>query len=424
MTSIHVIGIGLDGKAGLPQALLETIAHASLLVGSPRHLSYFPDAEAEVWPLGDLQAGLDRLTRWIAASPPGFAVVLTSGDPLFFGLGRLLVAAFPHERLTFHPHVTSIQLAFNRLQLPWQNATLLSAHGRSGEGLIAPLRRGDNLIAILTDGTNTPANLARMLRSLHLSHSYRWFICENLGGAQEHIHELATEAVVDQTFSPLNVVVLQRLEQPLKPTDLPLFGLPDQAFATFPDRPGLMTKREIRVQILADLALRPRQVVWDIGAGTGSVSVEINRLCPDSEIYAVEKTAAGFRLIETNRDHLGNCNLHPVQGQAPEALAPLPDPHRVFIGGSGGRLIPLLDACAQRLRGGGRMVLALATLEHLNGVMTWVNHWNHESPLAPWSDQYRQIQVQNSVQIGPLTRWQPLSPITVVTLIAATPSSD
>jgi precorrin-6Y C5,15-methyltransferase (decarboxylating) len=172
-----------------------------------------------------------------------------------------------------------------------------------------------------------------------------------------------------------------------------------------------MTKRDIRIHIVADLALQPGQTVWDVGAGTGSVSVEINRLCPTSPVYAIEKTLAGSRLIQQNQQRLGNGNLHPIHGTAPEALADLPDPDRIFIGGSGGHLPDILDTCAQRLRPQGRIVLAVATLEHLSAVLGWAK------PRSPdWSVALRQIQVQHSVQVGPLTRWQPLTPITLITL--------
>lgn len=415
MTPIQVIGVGLDGRDGLCAPLQALVDRAAVLVGSPRHLSYFPATEAETWPLGDLKDTLGRLHQWLRSGTPGVAVVLASGDPLFFGLGRLLLAHLPAESLTFHPHLSAVQLAFSRLKLPWQGATLVSAHGRSTDALVAALRRGDHLIAVLTDPTHTPAALGQLILSLGLPYGYRLGVCENLGGEGETIGEFTPETIAGRGFAALNLVVLQR--QPRASVDLgqlPMLGLPDDAFATFADRPGLITKRDIRIQILADLDPRPEQTIWDIGAGTGSVSVEINRLCPTAQIYAIEKTAAGHGLIEQNQRHLGNANLHPIYGAAPEALADLPDPDRIFIGGSGGHLVRILDRCAQRLRPQGRMVLALATLEHTGTVLAWAR--DRAARDAPWSLDLRQIQVQQGVQVGALTRWQPLTPITLVTL--------
>lgn len=415
MTPIQVVGIGLDGREGLSPKLLQFVDQAAVLVGSPRHLSYFPDARAATWVLGDLKTTLDRLRHWLDAAKPGIAVVLASGDPLFFGLGRLLLEYLPAESLTFHPHLSAVQLAFSRLKLPWQEATLISAHGRSTEDLITALRRGDGLIAVLTDPTHTPAALGRLILTLGLPYSYRLAVCENLGDDTETIHSLTPETVLGKTFAALNVVVFQRHHAEVPGIEsLPLIGLPDRAFATFCDRPGLITKRDVRIQILADLDPRPGQIVWDIGAGTGSVSVEINRLCPTAQVYALEKTAAGHGLTQQNQRRLGNANLHPIYGAAPEALAPLPDPDRIFIGGSGGRLGEILDRCAQRLRPRGRIVLALATLEHTGTVLTWASE-TASGPLS-WQIELRQIQVQQGVRVGTLTRWQPLTPITLITL--------
>lgn len=444
MTPIQVIGVGLEGAAGLSPTLRELIDRATVLVGSDRQLSYFPDVAAERWPLGNLQATLERLRQWLAdrdgdkdsrqgkdlaqerdhthGKEPaqdgtsqvsnGLAVVLASGDPLFFGLGRLLLETLPAECLTFHPHPSSVQLAFSRLKLPWQGATVISAHGRSMDELMVALRRGDDLIAVLTDPDHSPAAIGRLILDLGLPQGYALWVCENLGGEGEAVHTLTPETVSEKSFAALNVVVLQRQSPPAPdPRTLPLIGLPDSAFATFVDRPGLMTKRDIRIHILADLALQPGQTLWDIGAGTGSVSVEINRLCPTSSVYAIEKTLAGYRLIQQNQQRLGNANLHPIHGSAPEALADLPNPDRIFIGGSGGHLPDILDTCAQRLPPQGRIVLAVATLEHLSAALAWAR------PRSPeWSVTLRQIQIQHSVQVGPLTRWQPLTPITLITL--------
>ncbi len=415
MTPIQVVGVGLDGREGLSPKLLQLIDQAAVLVGSPRHLSYFPDGLAETWVLGDLKATLDRLRRWLDAAKPGTAVVLASGDPLFFGLGRLLLDYLPAESLTFHPHLSAVQMAFSRLKLPWQGATLISVHGRSTEELTTALRRGDALIAVLTDPTHNPAVLGQLILTLGLPYSYRLTICENLGDDTETIHYLTPETTAGKSFAALNVVVLQRQrEVGLDTANLPLIGLPDRAFATFSDRPGLITKRDIRIQILADLDPRPGQIIWDVGAGTGSVSVEINRLCPTAQVYAIEKTAAGHGLIQQNQRRLGTSNLHPIYGAAPEDLATLPDPDRIFIGGSGGHLAEILDRCAQRLQPQGRIVLALATLEHTSTALTWASGTADDRPA--WPVELRQVQVQQGVQVGPLTRWQPLTPITIITL--------
>ncbi|MEB3273395.1 MAG: precorrin-6y C5,15-methyltransferase (decarboxylating) subunit CbiE [Prochlorothrix sp.] len=369
--------------------------------------------------------------------PSAYAVVLTSGDPLFFGLGRLLLASLPPACLQFRPHPSSIQLAFSRLKLPWQDAHCLSVHGRDLEILVPLVQQGASKLAILTDPVNSPGTIAQLLLDLDWAQSYTCYVCENLGGSEERVTEGTAAAIVGQTFASLSVLVLLKTAlsasspalgpsppQPAPPvvtsgsppeasSALPLFGLPDSAFASFPDRPGLITKREIRVQILSELALAPPQVIWDIGAGTGSVSVEIARLCPASQIYAIEKTAAGVGLIQTNCDRFGVNNVTIAQGKAPQGLEQWPQADRVFIGGSGGNLAAILDYCMAHLRSQGRMILALATLEHQMTVQTWLGPQNSRDVQVQW----RQVRIDRSASFAHLTRYVPLNPVTLVTVV-------
>lgn len=448
---IHVVGIGLDGKTGLSKKTIDLIQASQLLIGSRRHLTYFPDHPKQRTISADLPDTIEIIHAFqnqhldvIKAT----IVILTSGDPLFFGLGRLLLEHLPAEQLTFHPHLGSIQLAFNRLKLPWHDAQWMSIHGRSIEHLISRLQQGVDKLAILTDPTHNPAAIAQVLIDLDLPHSYNFWVCENLGGEDEQIHQGIPVDFLGKSFASLNVVVLvrDRDDRSLDRSQLPMLGIPDTLFCSFGDRPGLMTKREVRTLVLAELALQPRQVVWDIGAGTGSVSIEIARLCPDSQIYAIEKTSAGQVLIQQNCQRFQVSTVTAIPGKAPECLANLPDPDRVFIGGSGGELHAILDYCAQRLLhrteapteatteatteaqavsqnsgpdlrhplehscGQKRMVLALATVEHLSIVQAWAQ-------VHPWSVQFRHVQLSRSTTVANLTRYVPLNPVTLLILI-------
>lgn len=404
MTPIHVVGIGLEGAAGLTSAVRDLVVNADWLVGSDRHLGYFPDHPAARIRLGDLRAALAQIRQSLAQDPQPQIVILTSGDPLCFGLGRLLLAELPAEQLTFHPHLSALQLAFSRIKVPWQDAEILSAHGRSLETLIQALRRGADKIAVLTDLNNTPAAIARTVLSLDLPSRYQLWVCENLGGPTERVTALLPEQILDQEFAPLTVVVLLRTLVPKPPGRMPVLGLSDQEFCSFPDRPGLITKREVRVLALAELELQPDQVVWDIGTGTGSVAIEAARLIPTSKVYAVEKTAAGMALIGQNCQRFQVENLVAVHGSAPEALLQLPDPDRIFIGGSGGQLLAVLEAGTTRLRPGGILVIALATLEHFSSAIEWLQRHHH-------TFQVLQIQLARSVSVAALTRLTPLNPV-------------
>ncbi|MGF1459565.1 MAG: precorrin-6y C5,15-methyltransferase (decarboxylating) subunit CbiE [Leptolyngbyaceae cyanobacterium] len=415
MTLINVIGIGLDGAAGLSAKLQAMVQQAKILAGSARVLSYFPNHAGERWPLENLPARLQQYADLPNAQP---VVVLASGDPLFFGLGRQLLQAIAADQLTFHPHVSAVQLAFSRAKLPWQNATLISAHGRSLQSLVVAVQQGQSLIAILTDPIHTPATIADLISSLQLPVTYDLWICENLGGAAERIRRYSLATVPRTEVAPLNVVILQRVDGAVDLANLPLLGIPDGAFLSFRDRPGLMTKREVRVQILAELALQPHQIIWDIGAGTGSVSIEIARLVPTAQIWAVEKTPAGQGLIQQNVQRFQTPNVTTIAGQAPAALKDLPSPHRVFIGGSQGQLGTILATCAGQLAADGVIVVALATLETTVELIQWQQQRPH------WCVAYQQVAMARSAAVGPLTRWQPLTPIVLATLRPSAEPTD
>ena len=429
---IHVVGIGLDGAMGLMPACHAMIEQATVLVGSDRHLGYFPDHPAQRIRLGNLQTAIASIKEHLCSYPSTpstkgesavTVVILVSGDPLFFGMGRLLLQSLPPEDLTFYPHLSSVQLAFNRIKLPWHDATVLSLHGRAPDELIPALKKGTNKIAILTDGTYTPEAIARLVQSLSLPLSYRVWVCENLGDDQESIQSFTLDELGQRSknsaFAPLNIVILVREadQSSFSLEELPLLGLADQAFASFSDRPGLMTKREVRTLILGELQLKPHQIIWDIGAGTGSVSVEIARLNPSATIYAIEKTAIGVSLIQANMQRFKLSNVIPLHGSAPEAIANLPPPDRVFLGGSGGHLNKILNHCGAALQGSGCMVIAVATLEHQAKVMQWLDTQRQaDDHTIRWSHQILSIQLARSMPIGSLTRLNPLNPVTVLTL--------
>lgn len=413
MAKIHVVGIGLDGLFGLSQTVRQVVKEAKLIIGSSRHLGYFPldqtDISSKRLVLGNLTEAITEIRQHLHKGTEGI-VILVSGDPLFFGLGRLLLSELPPEELTFHPHLTSIQLAFNRLKIPWQDAKIISIHGRSVDKLISALQQGVEKIAVLTDAINTPGAIANLIESLSLPSQYKLWVCENLGGDNERIVERSNlTSLREQKFAPLNVVVLLRDNKykELNLNNLPTLGIPDDCFVCFSDRPGLITKREVRVLVLGELLLHPGQIIWDIGAGTGSVSIEIARLFPTSQVYAIEKTAAGISLIHKNCHRFEVDNVTAVPGKAPNVLLDLPKCDRVFIGGSGGNLSKILDLCAQNLNPGGVVVLALATLEHLNTALSWFQSHNLEF-------QVLQVQLSRSVAVGHLTRFAPLNPVTIV----------
>jgi len=408
-TVIHVIGLGWEGAAALGTDARMALDQAQLLCGSPRHLAHFSQHPALHIPWEHLNQGIQNLKNYLAQGYER-VVVLASGDPLLFGIGRLLLSHFPPESLRFYPHVSAVQLAFSRLKIPWQDAQIVSIHGRSWENLIPPLKQGAAKIAVLTDPTHNVRTIAQVIQQLKLPITYHIWVCEQLGSPDEQIELLTLEQALKDQRNTLNVVVLLRDSSRLFNThSLPIFGLSDDLFHGFPDQPGLMTKKEIRSLILAELQLQHGQTIWDVGAGTGTVAIEIARLLPQSSVYAIEKNPMGLQLIHQNCQQLGIKNVVVITGNAPEAFTNLPNPDRVFIGGSGGNLMAILGALDTRLPPGGMVVLALATQEHQALVLSWAKPQG-------WGYHALDIRLSRSLAVGDLTRWHPLNPITLIQL--------
>lgn len=353
---MHIIGIGIDGRASLSTSTTNIILSADLLFGGKRLLGLFPDAGGEKHSIG---ADLQKVADIIRANPGKRAVVLASGDPGFFGIADFILRNFPKEEVEIIPAVSSMQWAFARARIPWSHAAVVSLHGkgksRNMDTLFEAMTR-TGIVGIFTDPVHTPAVIAQALKE----HGYadcRMTVCEDLGGASERITEGSPEEIARREFSAMNVVIVSGGLP--RPTAI-LLGLPDSAYA---HKNGMITKAEVRAVSLAKLALSPDSVLWDIGAGSGSLSIEAALLMPRGRVYAVEKDAEMQEFIRRNTAQFGVRNLELVYGEAPEALGGLPAPDRAFIGGSGGSIRAILSAVHGRLKTGGRIVVNSVLLE-------------------------------------------------------------
>jgi precorrin-6Y C5,15-methyltransferase (decarboxylating) len=377
---LTVIGTDASGLAGLPAPSLALVRAAALLLAPQRLL-----VELEPWWRQEQAAGRipqrkpcpallasDRPEQCFppledALSAGRSAVLLASGDPLWFGIGRLLLQRFGARRLRFQPAPSSLQLAFARIGRPWQDATWISLHGREPDPLAARLQQRPAALAVLTDpGRGGAAEVRAILSASGLESAYALWLCERLGHPAERVQRLAPEAPLPADLDPLHLVLLVAEPPPRPdPATLPLFGLADGLYLQHPDRPGLMTKREVRIQLLADLDLPEAGVLWDIGAGVGSIGLEALRLRPGLALWALEARGGSAALITDNAERLGVTPAGVLEGRAPEALAALPDPDRVLLGGGGRERAAVLAAVLERLRPGGVVVIPLATVEAL-----------------------------------------------------------
>src|SRR4030042_1538555 len=365
MIPVHVVGLGMSPKDLTPRAR-EIIREAQVLAGGRRLLSYFPEHPAQKITLGkDPEATLAQIPALAAAQR---VVVLASGDPNFYGVAPLVVRLLGADRVVVHPNITAGRAACARLKIAWQDARIISLHGRTWEVLEEALNRADKLI-VYTDPEHTPGAIARLLLERGLGEA-RLCVLEDLGQETERLTRLSPQEVREREFSPLNMVVILTAAETIKdlsqgvsaPPPAARFhlGLPEEALAP---QGGLITKTEVRAVALAKLELYPGLVLWDVGAGCGSVGLEASLLIPGGKIIAVEQDRDRAAQIEANGEKFGGANLEVVCGHAPECLAGLPASQRVFIGGGGRDLAGILKEVLGRLDPGGRVVLTATLLE-------------------------------------------------------------
>lgn len=360
---IHIIGLGVSDTAELSQVAAQALASSERVLGSARQLEVvagqLEDQRTDTLPaLKDLASYLADLIR----DGVSRLAVLASGDPLYYGIGRWFSKHFNLKQLHFYPAVSSIQMACHQLGLSLQNVEVLSLHGRPLEKIRSKLKARQTLV-ILTDKNSRPQALAQECIAAGFDESLL-HVCEALGYPQQRIsHYAANEMVhVDEAFDPLHVTVIETRGYGGVLPEFP--GIPDTSYVTDKENgKGMLTKRDVRLSILSLMQPSNNEVIWDIGAGCGGVSVELAYWNESTQVIAIEHHDERFKCIEANRAKFGvMSNLLVVQGRAPEALADLPNPDKIFIGGSDGSLPELLALCWEKLPEQGVLV-ASAVME-------------------------------------------------------------
>ena len=305
---IHVIGINSFKFEDLPSKL-QTLFLETVNIAVPD--TYFKEIKS--WGKNNLekrqlffssQSNIE-LINWLRSQKTD-VVLISRGDPLWFGIGRILLENFSKDELSFYPSNTCIQLAFSKLKIPWQNTVSVSIHGRDANKLVEALKTRPSNLGIITDSKNKSLEIIKKnLSELNLIDFYDFWLCENIGFDNENISKLNLKNSFPSNISSLNIVVLTKTKKNPIINDLPLFGINDNSFKTFEDRPNLLTKREIRIQILADLELTETGTIWDIGAGCGSIGLEALRLRPNLDLICIDKRIGSRSLILENAKRLG-----------------------------------------------------------------------------------------------------------------------
>ncbi|MHB8576356.1 MAG: precorrin-6y C5,15-methyltransferase (decarboxylating) subunit CbiE [Dehalococcoidia bacterium] len=403
---IHIVGIGDNGAGSLSPTELALVQSANLLCGGRRHLAFFPDHPAERFVI---KSNLDELTALLSTAGNQLrAVVLASGDPCFFGIAPILAARLGHERVMVHPHSGSVALAFARLGMSWQDATVLSAHGRPLQPIIGPALHATKF-AVLTDPSNTPAAVARALCEAGMEDATAW-VCEHLGGPRERVVKTSLHRITDEAFAPLNVLVVQRDPQQARlhadAESGAAFGRGEEEYRSLR---GQITKGEVRAVALSKLQPWSASTAWDVGAGSGSLTIELAGQMPSGTVYAIERHDEQVAVLRHNLELHIRPNVKVVHGSAPRALADLPRADAIFVGGSSGELPAILESAALALLPGGRLVANFAQLESLAV-------WQNLASRCAWPCELVQLSVSRAAPIGDGTRLVPLGPVFITTL--------
>ncbi len=400
---ITVVGVGAEGWRGLGEVAQEAVAGADVIVGSERQLGLIPDeigAERVPWPSPMVPALPGLLDEYAGRR----VTVLASGDPMFFGVGAVLTRVVGAANVHVVPHSSSVSLACARLGWPVQDVTVISAVGRPVELLHPAIHPGRRILVLSADG-GTPATVVKLLAERGYGAS-AVTVLENLGASDERI------TAAESQHAPLSIVAIECAGTALTPTTP---GLPDDTY----DHDGQLTKREVRAITLARLAPIPGQLLWDVGAGAGSIAIEWARTHPSCRAVAIESDPGRAARIAANAASLGVPGIQVVTGHAPPALDGLDPPDAIFIGGglttagptpagptpagSAPTGYPVLDRCWDALKPGGRLVVNAVTIESEQVVID-----AHRS----LGGDLTRIAIDRAAPVGGFTAWRPALPVT------------
>jgi precorrin-6B C5,15-methyltransferase / cobalt-precorrin-6B C5,C15-methyltransferase len=398
---LSVVGIGEDGLPGLSPVARALVDQAAVIVGGVRHLAMLPpdDSREKLLWTSPIEASVNEILKRQEQA----VCVLASGDPLCYGIGVTLLRKIAIAQMTIIPSPSAFSLACARLGWPLTEVETFSLCGRDPAVLNAALYPGARLL-VLSEGRQTPALVAQLLTEKGFGNS-RITVLERMGGTQERVIQGIAAEWSFSGLADLNTLAITCPLIPEFPSLSRLAGLPDAAYC----HDGQLTKREVRAITLAALAPLPGQLLWDVGAGCGSISIEWMRSHRRCQAIAIEQHPARLGLIADNAAALGTPALKIISGKAPDALHSLPAPDAIFIGG-GLTTDSLLKTCWEALQPGGRLVVNAVTVDSEQVVFQGQQTFGGE---------LIRIAIQRSVPVGHFLGWKAMAPITQWAVVKA-----
>jgi len=410
---IHVVGINSYLFEDLPLQL-QKLFKETVNIAVPN--SYFEKIKS--WSETNLEQNKSffesksnkELINWLRSQKTD-VVLISRGDPLWYGIGRILLENFSKDELIFYPSNTCIQLAFSKLKIPWQNTINVSIHGRDSTNLVEVLKTKPASLAVIT-GSNIESLeiIKKNLSELNLIDLYDFWLCEEIGFDNENIRKLNLNESLPSDISNLNIAVLKKIQGKYSNNNLPLFGNSDIIFKTFEDRPNLLTKREVRIQILADLELPKNGVIWDIGAGCGSIGLEALKIRPSLDLICIDKRIGSKSLIIENSKRLGvkpkfifEEDIHNILHT--KNLSYFEKPNRLVIGGCDKRTkLQIIDKLSQGMSIGDIIVIPIIDIQTIKELKEELEAKNFKTNL-------NLIQTYKSLSISRGMRLEPNNPV-------------
>ncbi len=410
---VHVIGINSFEFKELPLKLQKLFIKTEII--AVPELYY---ADIKLWAKNNtkqeklffISRSDNKLINWLKSQKTD-VILFSRGDPLWFGIGRILLENFSKEELSFYPSNTCVQLAFSKLKKSWQEATYVSIHGRDSTKFIEALKIKPSSIAIITDSNNNSLEIIQKnLLELNLENFYDFWICEEIGFEKEKIRKFNLKEKLPTDISNLNIAVLLKKEKNIQGKEIPLFGLKDDTFKTFEDRPNLLTKREVRIHILADLELPENGIIWDIGAGCGSIGLEALKLRPNLKLFCIDKRIGSKELISENARRLGVTPQDIIEEDINNLfnsnnINSLREAKRIIIGGCGKNTkLRIINELSKHMNFGDIITIPLIDIQTIKDLRDTLKENNFEVNL-------NLIQTYKSLSISEGIRMDPNNPV-------------